>query len=118
MEGSAHLFRIYKKDTIEATDVLDYVDIDYAKKNYIMAGNKYNYEKYPNAIDPTVFYDADGKNVDGLRFMVGWDFLLEIDEKTGLVIHPKKMKKRCGSVFWKTSAWRRTQIDRGTLHSL
>ena len=41
--------------------MLDYVDIDYAKKNYIMAGNKYNYEKYPNAIDPTVFYDADGK---------------------------------------------------------
>ncbi len=54
MEGSAHLFG-FTKDTIGATDVLDYVDIDYAKKNYIMAGNKYNYEKYPNAIDPTVF---------------------------------------------------------------
>ena len=27
-----------------------------------------------------------------------------------LVIHPKKMKKRCGSVFWKMSAWRRLQI--------
>ena len=27
----------FTKDTIEATDVLDYVDIDYAKKNYILA---------------------------------------------------------------------------------
>ena len=57
----ALIYSGFTKDTIEATDVLDYVDIDYAKKNYIMAGNKYNYEKYPNAIDPTVFYDADGK---------------------------------------------------------
>ena len=39
MEGSAHLFRIYKKIRIEADRMLlDYVDIDYAKKNYIIGG--------------------------------------------------------------------------------
>ena len=69
------------------------MDIDYAKKNYIMAGNKYNYEKYPNAIDPTVFYDADGKMWMVYGSWSGGIFLLEIDEKTGLVIHPKEDEK-------------------------
>lgn len=89
----ALIYSGFTKDTIEATDVLDYVDIDYAKKNYIMAGNKYNYEKYPNAIDPTVFYDADGKMWMVYGSWSGGIFLLEIDEKTGLVIHPKEDEK-------------------------
>lgn len=89
----ALIYSGFAKDTIEATDVLDYVDISYAKKNYIIAGNKYNYEKYPNAIDPTVFYDADGKMWMVYGSWSGGIFLLEIDEKTGLVIHPKEDEK-------------------------
>ena len=49
-------------NTIEATNVLDYVDEETAIDEYTQkAGYEYNYKEYPNAIDPTVFYDADGK---------------------------------------------------------
>ena len=43
-----------------------------------MAGNKYNYEKYPNAIDPTVFYDADGKITEGFN-VEGFPFNMILD---------------------------------------
>ncbi|SEA80687.1 arabinan endo-1,5-alpha-L-arabinosidase [Pseudobutyrivibrio sp. ACV-2] len=73
---------------IEATDVLDYVDEDYAKKNYIKGGS-YNYEDYPNAIDPTVFYDKDGRMWMTYGSWSGGIYLLELDPETGLVIHPE-----------------------------
>ena len=77
-------------DTIDATNVLDYVDRETAIDEYTKkAGYEYNYKEYPNAIDPTVFYDADG----GMWMVYGsWSggiFLLEIDESTGEVIHPE-----------------------------
>lgn len=77
-------------NTIEATNVLDYVDYDTAIKTYTSkAGYEYNYEKYPNAIDPTVFYDADGRMWMVYGSWSGGIFLLEIDENTGEVIHPE-----------------------------
>ena len=75
-------------ETLEATDVLDYVDLEYAKANYIKAG-AYNYNDYPNAIDPTVFYDADGRLWMVYGSWSGGIFLLELDPKTGYVIHPE-----------------------------
>ena len=56
----ALIYSGFNRKTISGTDVLEYVDEDYAYKNYIK-GAQYNYEDYPNAIDPTVFYDADGR---------------------------------------------------------
>lgn len=53
MEGSAHLFGLQRYDRGDRCARL--CGHRLCKKNYIMAGNKYNYEKYPNAIDPTVF---------------------------------------------------------------
>ena len=43
----------------------------------------------------------------------GGIFLLEIDEKTGLVIHPKEDEKNGVDPYLETSAWRRNTIDRG-----
>ncbi len=84
----ALIYSGFNSSTIAYTDVLDYVDEEYAKKNYIKAG-AYNYEDYPNAIDPTVFYDADGRMWMVYGSWSGGIFLLEIDPDTGLVIHPE-----------------------------
>lgn len=78
----------YDKNTLSATDILDYVDEDYATTTYLK-GTKYRYEDYPNCIDPAVFYDADGKMWMVYGSWSGGIFLLEIDEATGKVIHPK-----------------------------
>ncbi len=78
----------FNYSNIDKTDVLDYVDEDYAKKNYIKSG-AYNYEDYPNAIDPTVFYDNDGRMWMVYGSWSGGIFLLELDPETGLVIHPE-----------------------------
>lgn len=77
-------------DTIDATNVLDYVDRETAIDEYTKkAGYEYNYDEYPNAIDPTVFYDADGRMWMVYGSWSGGIFLLEIDESTGEVIHPE-----------------------------
>lgn len=78
----------FNRKTIKSTDVLDYVDEEYAYKNYIKAG-AYNYEDYPNAIDPTVFYDADDRMWMVYGSWSGGIFLLELEPATGLVIHPQ-----------------------------
>lgn len=85
----ALIYSGFTEDSIGATDVLDYVSEEYAKEHYITRGNEYNYEEYPNAIDPTVFYDADGRMWMVYGSWSGGIFLLEIDEETGLVIHPE-----------------------------
>ena len=58
--------------------MLDYVDEEYALKNYVR-NNSYNFEEYPNAIDPTVFYDADDRMWMVYGSWSGGIFLLELD---------------------------------------
>ena len=84
----ALIYSGYDKDTIKATDVLDYVDEDYALKHYVR-NNGYNVDDYPNAIDPSVFYDADGRMWMVYGSWSGGIYLLELDPQTGLVIHPQ-----------------------------
>ena len=68
--------------------MLDYVDEEYALKNYVR-NNGYNFEEYPNAIDPTVFYDTDDRMWMVYGSWSGGIYLLEIDPATGQVIHPE-----------------------------
>ena len=84
----ALIYSGYDKETIKATDVLSYVDEDYAMKTYFK-GNKYRHEDWPNAIDPAVFYDADGKMWLVYGSWSGGIFILQVDESTGKVIHPE-----------------------------
>lgn len=84
----ALIYSGYNKDTIGATDVLDYVDEEYALKHYVR-NNGYNVDDYPNAIDPSVFYDADGKMWMVYGSWSGGIYILELDPETGLVIHPE-----------------------------
>ena len=85
----ALIYSGFNSETIGETDVLDYVSEEYATENYITLGDDYNYEEYPNAIDPTVFYDEDGRMWMVYGSWSGGIFLLEIDEATGQVIHPE-----------------------------
>ena len=83
----ALIYSGFDKETIRSTDVLDYVSEEYAMSAYFK-GNKYRHEDWPNAIDPAVFYDGDGKMWLVYGSWSGGIFLLEIDEATGKVIHP------------------------------
>ncbi len=75
----------YNNKTLADTDVLDYVDEEFAKKNYIKKGG-YNFEDYPNAIDPAVFYDKDDRLFMVYGSWSGGIFLLELDPSTGYPI--------------------------------
>lgn len=91
----ALIYSGFDKDTITGTDVLDYVDEEYALKNYVR-NNGYNFEEYPNAIDPSVFYDTDDRMWMVYGSWSGGIYLLEIDPATGQVIHPRQMK----NIMW------------------
>ena len=84
----ALIYSGFDKDTIRSTDVLDYVDEADALDTYIKGNKGYRFEDWPNAIDPTVFYDGDGRMWMVYGSWSGGIFLLEIDEATGKVIHP------------------------------
>lgn len=79
----------FTSETLANTDVTDYVTQEYALANYVTPKNEYNFEEYPNAIDPTIFYDGEGRMWMVYGSWSGGIFLLEIDESTGLVIHPE-----------------------------
>ena len=85
----ALIYSGFTSETIDETDVLDYVSEDYALENYVTHGDEYNFEEYPNAIDPSLFYDEDGRMWMVYGSWSGGIFLLEIDESTGKVIHPE-----------------------------
>lgn len=102
--AGALIYSGFNRKTISGTDVLDYVDEDYAYKNYIK-GAQYNYEDYPNAIDPTVFYDADGRMWMVYGSWSGGIFLLEIDKTTGLVIHPEADKANNVDPYYGKRLW-------------
>lgn len=84
----ALIYSGFNYKTIQETDVFEYVDEVYAKKHYFKNGG-YNFEDYPNAIDPTAFYDKDGRMWMVYGSWSGGIFLLELDEETGEVIHPE-----------------------------
>lgn len=85
----ALIYSGFDKDTIQYTDVLDYVDEETALERYVNGSKGYNFEDWPNAIDPTCFTDADGKDWLVYGSWSGGIFLLELDPETGLVIHPE-----------------------------
>ena len=100
--SEAIVYSGFTRSTLESTNVLDYVDSDFALSNYTMSGNSYNFNEFPNAIDPTVFYDEDGKMWMVYGSWSGGIFLLEIDENTGLPIRqPEDEENRVDPYFGK-----------------
>ena len=78
----------FDKNNISQSNVYETVDENWAKKYFTLAGG-YDYNKWPNAIDPALFFDADNRLWMVYGSWSGGIFLLEIDPATGLVIHPE-----------------------------
>lgn len=85
----ALIYSGFDKNTIYQTDVLDYVDEVDALTTYLTAGGTYQYKKYPNAIDPSVFYDEDDRMWMVYGSWSGGIYLIELDPATGECIHPE-----------------------------
>ncbi len=79
----------FNKDTIHETNVLDVVDEADAVGTYLNGAGEYQHKEYPNALDPSVFYDDDGRMWMVYGSWSGGIYLLELDPATGLVIHPE-----------------------------
>ena len=77
--------------TAENTNFYDICGEDANVRDYV-SGAEYNHLMYPNCIDPCVFYDEDGKLWMVYGSWSGGIFLLELDEQTGLPIHPEENK--------------------------
>ncbi len=86
----ALIYSGFTLETLDSTDVTEYVDRDVAKDRYIKKSNEYNFNKYPNAIDPTVLYDEEGRLWMVYGSWSGGMYLLELDKATGEVIHPEE----------------------------
>lgn len=86
----ALIYSGFTAETLDATDVTEYVDRDTAKDRYIKKSNEYNFNKFPNAIDPTVLYDGEGRLWMVYGSWSGGMYLLELDKTTGEVIHPEE----------------------------
>ena len=56
----------------------------------------FNNQQYPNAIDPTIYTDTDGKMYMTYGSWSGGIFTIEINPKTGKCIHPKTGKTSDG----------------------
>ena len=83
----------FEEGQLAEAGVLDVVDEASAKRYLTLAGG-YDYKSWPNAIDPSVFFDAEGRLWMVYGSWSGGIFLLELDPATGLVIHPEEDKAR------------------------
>jgi len=63
------------------------------------SGNNFNNQLFPNAIDPTIYYDTNGKMYMTYGSWSGGIFTLELDKKTGKCIHPKSGKTSDGRMI-------------------
>ena len=79
----------FDRDNLAGSNVLETVDEKTARRRYLTLAGSYNYKEWPNAIDPSVFFDADGRLWMVYGSWSGGIFLLELDPATGLVIHPE-----------------------------
>lgn len=73
---------------VERTNVIDILGNNGEDRKY-WTGSGYNSTLWPNALDPSVFYDNDGRLWMVYGSWSGGIFILELDEETGLVIHPE-----------------------------
>ncbi len=83
----------FDKNNVDQTNVSLYADESWIKKHHLTLAGGYNFKDCPNAIDPTVFFDAEGRFWMVYGSWSGGIFLLELDPATGRVIHPEADEK-------------------------
>ena len=79
---NTNIIDVYK----EATGKTD-ITVSDLTANYFN-GDAYNTNLYPNAIDPAIFYDTEGKMWMAYGSWSGGIYLLELDPATGKAVHP------------------------------
>lgn len=82
------LFSGFTSLTVDKTNFYKIMGEDASVSAYLSSA-KYNNLNYPNCIDPSVFYDEDGKLWMVYGSWSGGIWLLEIDKETGYPIHPE-----------------------------
>ena len=84
----ALIYSGFSKTTVSETNFHAIMGADADPSPYL-TGIQYNNKKYPNCIDPCVFYDKDGKMLMVYGSWSGGIWLLEIDQSTGYPVHPQ-----------------------------
>lgn len=79
------------------------------------AGN-YNNSLFPNAIDPTVLFDASGNLWMTYGSWSGGIYILQLDPATGQPIYPKTNSGNTERIFWNKNCRRLWKIRRSTIH--
>ena len=87
------LYSGYNLLNVEKTNFYEVLGEDASTKDYIVSG-QYNNLNFPNCIDPTAFYDEDGRLWMVYGSWSGGIWLLELDQATGLPIHPEADKEK------------------------
>ncbi|MDE6909472.1 MAG: glycoside hydrolase family 43 protein [Lachnospiraceae bacterium] len=82
------LYSGFTSMTAEKTNLAEIMGEDVKVTKYLQSA-EYNHLNYPNCIDPTVFYDKDGRMWMVYGSWSGGIWLLEIDQTTGYPIHPE-----------------------------
>lgn len=76
-----------KYTSTNADELIASGEVTYNKDWFI--GGNFNNQLFPNAIDPTIYHDENGKMYMCYGSWSGGIFTLEIDPATGKCIHPK-----------------------------
>lgn len=84
------LYSGFTKGIIDKTNFYDVMPADADVGKYFLRPSQFNNLQFPNCIDPTIFYDGDGRMWLVYGSWSGGIFLLEIDEETGYPIHPEE----------------------------
>lgn len=79
----------FDAETVTKTNVSEVLGPNDSFSRYLKKNGHYNNLSWPNCIDPNVFTDADGRTWMVYGSWSGGIFILEIDESTGMPIHPK-----------------------------
>ena len=79
--------------TAQQTNLYDVIGQDADISRYLKKNGHYNNLSWPNCIDPNLVRDREGRLWMVYGSWSGGIFLLEIDEKTGLPIHPAEDRK-------------------------
>ena len=80
--------RVNKKYTSTNVDEL-IASGEVTMNNSWFSGNDFNKSLFPNAIDPTIYYDTSGRMYMTYGSWSGGIFTIEINAQTGKCIHPK-----------------------------
>ncbi len=83
----------FTRETVSETNIKRVMGKKYDGGRYLKKNGNYNNLAYPNCIDPNTFHDEKGRFWMVYGSWSGGIFLLEIDEKSGKLIHPAENKK-------------------------